>query len=250
MTRSNRQILCSFAMLITWIAHPTPAAAQPHRVEVAANAGVLTGTSTFEASRSFSSNGNETATVTTDHSAKTAPLFSVGGAARLVGQLWAGVQYAMADSKASASIKAVIPHPLLFNAPRTVEGSIDGVAHNERNLHVDLMYAFPVGSLEAKVMGGPTFFTLKQDFVSDVTITETYPFDTATFAGATKKRLSKSQVGFNAGVDLSYPLSSKLAIGGLIRYSRADVKFDDEDIGQQTVKAGGVEAGGGIRIRF
>jgi len=35
-----------------------------------------------------------------------------------------------------------------------------------------------------------------------------------------------------------------------IRYSHGDVKFDHADIGRQTVKAGGVEAGGGIRVRF
>ena len=99
-------------------------------------------------------------------------------------------------------------------------------------------------------MGGPTFFNLKQDFVSGVTVNETYPFDTATFASATTKRLSKTAVGFNAGVDISRALTSQLAIGGLIRYSRADVKFDDPDIGQQTVKAGGVEVTGGVRFRF
>jgi len=101
-----------------------------------------------------------------------------------------------------------------------------------------------------KVMGGPTFFNLKQGFVSDVALNETYPFDTASFAGATTKQLSKSAVGFNAGVDVSYPLSSTFRIGALIRYSRADVQFDDPDIGRQTVTAGGIEAGGGIRIRF
>ena len=252
MTRFNWRILWSVAMFTMAIAAATPAVAQsrPPRVEISANVGALTGASTFGTSRSFASNGNETATVTADHRAKTAVPFNVGGAVRIVRHLWMGVQYAIADTKPSASISAVIPHPLLFNAPRAVEGSIDGVAHNERNVHVDLMYALPVRALDVKVMGGPTFFTLKQDFVSDVALTETYPFDTATFAGATKKQLSKSAVGFNAGVDVSYPLSSKVGVGALIRYSRADVKFNDSDIGQQTVRAGGVEAGAGVRIRF
>jgi opacity protein-like surface antigen len=160
------------------------------------------------------------------------------------------VQYAVADMKPSASISAVVPHPLLFNAPRTVEGSIDNVVHNERNVHVDLMYALPVGGVGIKVMGGPTFFKVEQDFVSDVALTETYPFDTATFASATTKQSKQSAVGFNAGVDVSYPVSSKVGIGALIRYSRADVKFDDSDVGQQTVKAGGVEAVAGVRLRF
>jgi hypothetical protein len=57
-------------------------------------------------------------------------------------------------------------------------------------------------------------------------------------------------VGFNAGVDISGPLSSRLAVGALLRYSRGDVKFDNGAIGRQTVKAGGVEATAGVRLRF
>ena len=212
--------------------------------------GALTGASTFTASRTLASNGGETETITVDHGVKTALEFNVGAAVRLLPQFWVGAQYAMAEMKPSASVTAVIPHPILFNAPRTVEGSIDDVARNEQNVHVALMYALPVHAVDVKIMGGPTFFKLKQDFVSGVAISETYPFDTAMFASATTKQLSKTAVGFNAGVDISRPLSSHVGVGGLIRYSRADVNFDDPDIGQQTVKAGGFEVAGGVRLRF
>jgi len=112
------------------------------------------------------------------------------------------------------------------------------------------MYALPFQAVDMKVMGGPTFFNVKQDFVSGVSITETYPFDTAAFGNATTKQVSDTAVGFNAGVDIARPLSSNIGIGALIRYSRADVKFDDRDIGQQTVKAGGFELAGGVRVKF
>jgi hypothetical protein len=212
--------------------------------------GALTGASKFTASHTLPSNGGEAETLTVDHGVKSAVGLNVGAAVRIVPQFWVGAQYAMAEMKPSASITAVIPHPILFNAARTVQGSKDDVAHSEQNVHVDLMYALPVHAVDVKVMAGPTFFNVKQDFVSGVTINETYPFDTATFASATTKRLSKSAVGFNAGVDISHPLSSQVGIGALIRYSRADVKFDDADTGQRTVKAGGLEATAGVRVRF
>ena len=145
---------------------------------------------------------------------------------------------------------AVIPHPILFDAHRTVEGSVSDVAHNEQNVHVALMYALPVHAVDIKVMGGPTFFNLKQDFVSGVAISETYPFDTATFTSATTKQVSERGVGFNVGVDISRLLSSNVGLGALIRYSRADVTFDDPDIGRQSVQAGGLEVVGGLRLRF
>jgi opacity protein-like surface antigen len=253
MTRLNRQIFWSAVVLGLAAVGATPAAAQSPsqpRVEVSVNVGALTGASKFTASQSFPSNGGETETVTVDHGVKTTIGFNVGAAVRVAPQFWVGAQYAAAEMKPSASITAAIPHPILFNAPRTVEGSIDDVAHKEQNLHVDLMYALPVHAMDVKVMGGPTFFNVKQDFVSGVTVNETYPFDTATFADATTKQASKGAVGFNAGVDVSYPLSPRLGIGGLVRYSRADVKFDDPDTGQHTVKAGGLEATAGVRLRF
>ena len=236
-------------------ASPAPPSAPParpaaRRVEVSANVGALTGASKFTASTTLPSNGGENETITVDHGVKTALGFNVGAAVKLARQVWVGVQFAATDMKADASITAVVPHPILFNAPRTVEGSIDDVAHKEQNVHVDVMYALPVHAMDIRVMAGPTFFNVKQDFVSGVTLNETYPFDTATFASATTKRLSKGAVGFNAGVDVSRLLSRNVGVGALIRYSRADVKFDDPAVGQQTVKAGGLEAGGGIRIRF
>jgi hypothetical protein len=253
MTSPTWQTSCSAAIVLIVTSGVSPVAAQSRsqsRFEISANVGALTGASTFEESQSFSSNGGETATLTADHGVKTAVAFNAGGAVRIVPQFWVGVQYAMADTKPSASITAVIPHPLLFNAPRTVEGSTDHVPRNERNVHVDLMYALPVRVVDVEVMGGPTFFNITQDFVSRVAINETYPFDTATFASATTTRLSKSAVGFNAGVDISHPLSSRVGVGALIRFSRADVKFDDRNVRQQTIKAGGLEATGGVRIRF
>jgi hypothetical protein len=41
-----------------------------------------------------------------------------------------------------------------------------------------------------------------------------------------------------------------IAVGALIRYSQAEVGFDDPDIGKQAVKAGGIEVVGGVRVRF
>jgi Outer membrane protein beta-barrel domain len=253
MTRSNWQIVSPAAMLVMAAAGAAPAAAQPHsqaRFEISANVGAQTGAGKFTQSEALPSNGGENATLTLDHGVKTAPGFNAGAAVRILPRFWVGVQYAMANMKPTASIDAAIPHPIQFNTPRTVQGSIDDLAHDEQNIHVDLMYALPFQALDVKVMGGPTFFNVKQDFVSGLAVNETYPFDTATFASATTKQLSDSAVGFNAGVDVSRALTSHLGVGGLVRYSRADVKFDDADVGKHTVKAGGLEATAGVRVRF
>jgi hypothetical protein len=252
MVRRNARLSWSAAIVLAAVT-ATPAAAQSTsaaRVEVSVNVGAQTGAGEFTTSKTRPSNGNENETIDVDHDVKTALGFNVGAAVRLVPKVWVGVQYAMTEMKPSASITTATPHPILFNTPRTVEGSLDNVTHKEQNVHVDLMYALPLQAMDVKVMAGPTFFNVKQNLVTGVVLNETYPFDTASFASATTKQVSKGAVGFNAGVDISRPVSSKVGIGALLRYSRADVKFDDPDVGQQTVKAGGFEVGGGIRVRF
>jgi len=246
---SHARILLPAAVLVTAL----PAAAQsqsPPRVEISANVGAQTPVSTFTESGTFPSNGGEMSTVTVDHSMKTGLGFNVGGAVRVIRKLWVGAQYAAANMSPSASLEAAIPHPILFNAPRSVGGSVNDVTRTERRVHVDLIYALPIRAMEVRVLAGPTLFSLKQDSVSGVTINETYPFDTATFASATRKQLSDTATGFNAGIDVSRALTSHVAVGGIIRYSRATVKFDDSEVGKHTIKTGGVETLAGVRFRF
>jgi hypothetical protein len=261
--RPNWQIVWAAAVVVMATINAAPAAAQSHaqshshshsrlrsRFEISGNLGAAVAAKKFQESETFPSNGRETATIAATHNAKTTVDFNVGGAVRIASRLWAGAQYAMADMKPSASITAVVPHPLLFNAARTVQGTTSDVAHNERNVHVDVMYALPIHTLDVKVMAGPTYFNLKQDFVTQVAVIETYPFDTATFARASTTRLSKSVVGYNAGVDVSRLLSRQVGVGGLIRYSRGRARFANANVNRVTVQAGGLEAGAGIRIRF
>ena len=120
MTHARWKICWSITTLVVASVAARPAAAQSlsqGRVEISANVGAQTGAKTFTQSHSFTFNG-ETETLTVDHDVKTALGFNVGAAVRLVPQLWVGVQYAMAEMKPSASVTAVIPHPLIFNAAR------------------------------------------------------------------------------------------------------------------------------------
>ena len=45
------------------------------------------------------------------------------------------------------------------------------------------------------VFGGPTFFTLWQDLVTDVRFTHSYPYDDAEFAGGDTGQQSRSKLG-------------------------------------------------------
>ena len=144
-----------------------------------------------------------------------------------------------------ASTTSSVPHPFFFNQPREVTGDATGVKRSETAVHVQAMYLVePGGRLRLVLSGGPSFFTVEQDLVTEVTITETFPFDTAAFASARKSREKGSAAAFNVGADVMWMLNRTLGVGGLVRFSQASVDLDAPANRTISVDAGGVYAGG------
>ena len=102
-----------------------------------------------------------------------------------------------------------------------------------------------------RVSVGPSWFHVTQDLVTGITFTERYPYDTATFAAASTVRAAADSVGVNAGVDVAVKLSKNIGIGGLVRYSHTSVEFPLPGAATSPKSdAGGIQAGGGIRLYF
>ncbi len=95
------------------------------------------------------------------------------------------------------------------------------------------------------VFGGPSFFTVKQSVVTAVQRNEAYPFDEATFSGATVATEEESTNGFNIGADVAWYFTKNVGVGGIVRFSSATAAFSVGD-----VDAGGALVGGGLRLRF
>ena len=100
------------------------------------------------------------------------------------------------------------------------------------------------------VFGGPTFFTVKQGVVTDITFTESYPYDVATYRAATTAAGSASKMGFNAGGDLAFFFTRQLGLGATVQFAGTTVKMPAAGGGEQDIKAGGLNVGGGLRLRF
>ena len=116
-------------------------------------------------------------------------VFDAGAGYRLWKNLAAGVAVSYFTRDDNAGTTSSFPHPFLFNQPREVTGDATGVKRSETAVHVQAMYLInPGGRLRLVLSGGPSFFRVEQDLVTEVTITETFPFDTATFASAEKRR--------------------------------------------------------------
>ncbi len=166
----------------------------------------------------------------------------------------AGVAFSSTSRTSSSELTAELPHPFYF-VDRTVQATVDDLKGSEQGVHIFLSYPVPLkptNKLEVALFGGPSLFTVKQDLVTSVVTSETYPYDSVTLTSATlaSPRPSVSAFGFNVGTDISWRLTPKLRVGGLLRFTRASGTLDDGFGDEVSVDAGGLMAGAGIRVVF
>ena len=86
--------------------------------------------------------------------------------------------------------------------------------------------------------------------VTDLTYTEAYPYDTATFAPPSTRSASRSGIGLNTGGDLGFFFTRQLGVGITAGYSGTTVELPSIGGGKVSAEVGGVQAGIGLRLRF
>ena len=206
----------------------------------------------FQPSATFSNTVNpvdfaEPSVVDTSYKTGLIPGIDAGGGVRVWRNLALGIDVSWSSTASAGAVSAQVPHPFFFNRPRAVSGDAAGLSHDETALHLQALWMMPIRRRwQLALAGGPSWFSVAQDVVSDVTFTQTYPYDTASFAHATTVHRSGSRIGFNAGADVTYRLRPHVGIGAGLMFSRASIPLDDT----LTVDAGGVRLSGGLRFRF
>jgi hypothetical protein len=234
------------------LALATPAAAQAtaSRLTVSVNAGVQTSATGLSDHFEFERDIIESATVDVKYPIQPGVLFDAGVIVRLWKYFGAGAAVSRVTGDGAAQLDAQIPHPLYLQQPRAVSGEQKGIKHAETGVHLHLQYSIPIASRFTLVLsGGPSRLSVEQDFVTDVLYDQEYPYDEATFRSATTRRAKASVTGYNAGADLRW-MPGRIGLGGMVRYTRGSVDLTTENDRRILVRAGGVQAGGGIRIGF
>lgn len=247
---------CSGLAAALLLAAP-PASAQSWngRFLISANAAMLTTSTTFEDdftyAHPYTANiPGEEASVDSRYELPTGILFDGGVSVRLIGNLGAGVATSIGSRTSDFEITARIPHPLFTGRHREVEGTVPA-PHEETAVHVDAVYVVPAGNrLHFALSGGPTYFQVEQRVVRAVSVSETYPYDTATFSTAELESRREAGWGFNAAVDVAWMFTPRFGLGGLLRYSRATLTLTPSGRDAQDLDVGGLYAGAGARISF
>jgi outer membrane scaffolding protein for murein synthesis (MipA/OmpV family) len=232
------------------LAQSRASAARPNSVFIGVSGGVQQGANDLSDHFSFSKN-QETETIDVKYPMKPRGLFDISGSFRVWKGLAFGAAFSRASGSGTAEVTASVPHPFFFNQPRTVTGTEDGIQHAENGVHLQVQYLVPASDSVRVIVGaGPSWLSVEHEIVTDVTVTESYPYDTAAFGGAVTKATKASATGFNAGVDVTWMFARSVGVGGLVRYTRADVDLEPAPGRTLTMKAGGVQAGAGIRVVF
>ena len=178
--------------------------------------------------------------------------FSAGG--RVWNNVSVGIGFHQGTSAGEATVQGSIPSPVTFNASRPLALSVNDLERTERAVHLQFGYMLMLTErLTAHVLAGPSFFKVRQNVVTGVTIdSETAPFTSVTGTAAVTER-TDSPVGFNIGVDVAFQLVESSAgsagAGMFLRYTGATSTLQvisnstDSDLG-------GLQVGFGARFRF
>jgi hypothetical protein len=245
MTRRRRGVAVALAAALVSALHAAPARAQSAAWD---DHGYLRLSGWFQlAAGSFSTTARpidfaESSTVDTTYRTRSIPGFEVDAGGRVWRSLAIGVGVSRFSKDTAGSVSAQVPHPFFFNRPRAVSGDASGLTREETALHLQASWMVPLRNrLQLALAGGPSWFDVGQDLVTQV-----YPYDTATFAGATAVHRSHSGIGFNAAADLAYSVRPHVGVGIGVTFSHARVQLDDAT----TVEAGGAYVTAGLRFRF
>jgi len=172
-------------------------------------------------------------------------LIDVSGGVRLWRNFGVGVGFSSYKDTASASVNASIPDTLIFDSPHASSATVDGLEHKERAVHLSAVFVLPIiDKLDVTVSAGPSFYTLKKDVVSNITVA-----NGATSIGSVQtSNLSENTTGGHVGFDVRYRIYKWIGAGVFARYSTASINTDAVSEGK--IEVGGLNYGGGLRIVF
>ena len=195
----------------------------------------------------------EAGTITSSTNWTSGSLLDAAFGVRVWRNLTVGVGYHQEENDTDGQLTGSIPSPIFFNRPRQLEQEVV-LDRKEKAAHLMIGWVLPFNEkFDLMIYGGPSFFRLEQDGVSDVEIGESGQPFTTVVADVDVETRKKSLSGFNVGVDGTYILWSnddlRIGAGGFFRFTQAKGDILMLTTEQET-EVGGMQFGFGARIRF
>ncbi len=184
--------------------------------------------------------------------------FDFGGGYMFSPVMGVGLSISGNAYKDPATVSMTMPDPFFYNDSAT--GRLlteDVLERRERGVHMQAMInATPNAErLRVRLFGGPSYVHVQQHLVSRIeSVQFASPFIRAndvTITGYEADAVSDNAWGVHGGADVGVFFNQMVGIGGTVRISRANVTLVDP-LTETNVerKAGGVQFGAGLRLKF
>ena len=219
------------------------------------NMGAQTQEQTFTDSSSFNIYG-ETGAVAAGHTVGGGGLFDISAGMRVWRSASIGIGYSSVSNKNDAVVTARVPHPILFGQSRQATATTEDLEHSENAVHLQFSWLIPLtNKFDVSVFAGPSFFTVRQDVATiraPEDIRDAAPFTSVAISSVSITEVKDSPVGVNIGIDGTYLVRPMFGVGIFLRYAGAslDLPVTAGSTRDEELKAGGFQAGGGLRVRF
>jgi hypothetical protein len=200
----------------------------------------------------------EARTFRTTYENPTGASFDFGGGVMLTPQIGVGVSFAGTAHQSEPQLFVQVPHPNFFNASASDTAEADRKFQRvEGSVHLQVMGATELGdNVRLRVFGGPTYFRLQHDLVSDIRYVQTFAvFSRANAVDITTydsvDEVEGTGWGYHVGADVSFFFSRVAGLGAFARYSRGTVDLLEPALDAEVeLKVGGLQFGGGLRLKF
>lgn len=200
----------------------------------------------------------ETRTFRMGYENPTGASFDFGGGVMITPEFGVGVSFAGTAHQSPVDLFVSVPHPFAFNANATDSEATDRQFQRaEGSVNIQLVGAAQLSDrVRARVFGGPTYFRVQQDLVSNVRYAQVFGvFTRVNEVEITSyeydEKVEATGWGFHVGGDVSFFFNRVVGIGGFARYSQGRVDIEEPIVGDVIeLKTGGFQAGGGLRLKF
>jgi hypothetical protein len=173
------------------------------------------------------------------------------GGVRIWKNLGAGAAFVWWTVAEPSAVRAIVPHPILFNQPRGAT-TVASFERSDSAIHTHALAMVPIHPrLDVALSAGPSFITVRQDVLRGIQVIEAGPpYSTVSIGDVAVLTRKVSTVGLNAGVDVTLLLTPTIGIGFTTRYVRGYAATSLSDGTPVDLDVGGLQVGVGARLRL
>lgn len=241
----GKAALCGAALLL----YAAPASAQlkigpwTDLVFASVSAGGQTGTRTESTNFTFDLY-EEVATIDVTRDIKGSSFVDVTFGASLINNIGAALSIWSRSAASDGAMTGSIPDPAEFENPRSVSGTVAGMAHRETWVGIQGVYGLSFNDkTSVLIMGGPAIAKVEHDVVTNASVLES---SSGPSVSVETSRQSKTFVGYIFGFDVRYFFHRNIGAGGFLRWTGASGDFDNGS----PIEVGGFQFGAGVRFRY